>query len=154
MVQGRKPKPTGTKKRTGNPGKRPLNDREPQYESGVPACPKWLSKDAKAVWKSLGPKLAERGLLTEADAAVFTTYCETYARYKAACAGITKEGLLRDGRKSPYVLIVETAAKQLVSIAAEFGLSPSSRSRVKASGGPTTVDPLTEILTRRGNLNN
>ena len=154
MVQGRKPKPTGTKKRTGNPGKRPLNDREPQYESGVPACPKWLSKDAKAIWNTHGPELAKQGLLTVADEAVFATYCETYARYKKAAKGMEKEGLLRDGRKSPYVLIVETAAKQLVSIAAEFGLSPSSRSRVKASGGPETVDPLTEILNRRGSLNN
>ena len=38
--KGRKPKPTAIKKLEGNPGKRKLNQNEPQPEKTAPECPK------------------------------------------------------------------------------------------------------------------
>ena len=48
--------PTALKISRGNPGKRPLNDREPQPE-GVARCPSWLCDVAKAEWKRLAGEL-------------------------------------------------------------------------------------------------
>ena len=38
-MRGRRPKPTRLKLLTGNPGKRPLNDDEPQPQAAIPECP-------------------------------------------------------------------------------------------------------------------
>ena len=53
-MRGRKPTPTAIKVLEGNPGKRPLNDREPQPPKKAPSCPKWLEPDAKREWNSSG----------------------------------------------------------------------------------------------------
>ena len=45
--RGRKPKPTAIKVLEGNPGKRALNEMEPQPEKKAPKCPVWLDKEAK-----------------------------------------------------------------------------------------------------------
>lgn len=41
-TKGRKPKPTAMKMLEGNPGKRPLNLKEPVPEKKLPKCPDWL----------------------------------------------------------------------------------------------------------------
>ena len=46
-TRGRKPKPTALKVLEGNPGKRPLNDREPVPPKGTLKCPAWLLPEAK-----------------------------------------------------------------------------------------------------------
>ena len=52
-TRGRKPKPTALKVLEGNPGKRPLNDREPVPPKGTLKCPAWLLPEAKKEWKRL-----------------------------------------------------------------------------------------------------
>src|SRR5688572_21911457 len=50
-MRGRKPKPTWLKIMTGNPGKRPLNDAEPQPEGLLGEPPEWLTDAQKAAWR-------------------------------------------------------------------------------------------------------
>ena len=45
--RGRKPTPTAIKELEGNPGKRPLNAKEPKPVKKAPSCPKWLEPEAK-----------------------------------------------------------------------------------------------------------
>ena len=59
-TRGRKPTPTAIKDLEGNPGKRKLNENEPKPEKKAPACPKWLSKDARKEWHRL-PRSFMRG---------------------------------------------------------------------------------------------
>ena len=66
-VRGRKPKPTALKQQEGNPGKRPLNEREPTPPKGTIRCPNWLEAEAKKEWKRLAPSLEAMGVLTTAD---------------------------------------------------------------------------------------
>ena len=51
MHAGRKPKPTAVKILEGNPGKRKLNEHEPQPQRKAPPCPKWLEPEAKKEWR-------------------------------------------------------------------------------------------------------
>jgi phage terminase small subunit len=72
-MAGRKPKPNVIKLITGNPGRRPLNKREPKPRPGIPSCPSHLSLTAKAEWRRIVPLLSECGLVTEIDRAALAS---------------------------------------------------------------------------------
>jgi phage terminase small subunit len=83
-MRGRKPKPTHLKLLEGNPGKRPINTREPKPEIRVPTCPAHLCPSAKAEWKRLAQQLVMLGVITELDRAVLAAYCQAYGRWVEA----------------------------------------------------------------------
>jgi len=57
----------------GNPGKRPLNEGEPQPTPLAPACPPELSPTAKDEWNRIIVELVELGLMTNLDRAALAT---------------------------------------------------------------------------------
>jgi hypothetical protein len=63
----RKPRPAHLKVRNGNPGKRPLNSREPKPPRRAPTRLSTLCPLAKAEWKRLAAQLATLGILSELD---------------------------------------------------------------------------------------
>jgi P27 family predicted phage terminase small subunit len=135
---GRKPKPTAAKRLAGNPGKRPLNENEPQYD-GAPEMPDHLPAEAKAEWQRRVPEMSRQGVVTDHDAAVLCAYCEAWARYVKASKNVQKYGEVIVSPKtntayaSPHLHILTAAEKQMVTYAAELGLTPSARSRVTAT---------------------
>ncbi len=148
--------PTKLKILRGNPGKRPLNDAEPRPQLGEPSCPPWLSKKAKAEWKLIVPELLKLGLLSIIDRAALSGYCQATAEVEEATRIIEKEGRILKRKSSgamythPAVAIQYAAFKVMKGFLQEFGLSPSSRSRVKGSGSPVDVDPLSDLMGRNG----
>jgi len=54
---GPAPQPTALKRLHGNPGKRPLNEREPQPAQKLPLCPRHLKGVARAQWTKVGKML-------------------------------------------------------------------------------------------------
>ena len=60
-MRGRKPKPTALKVLEGNPGKRPLNKKEPQPEKKAPAARHGWSRKAKKEWKRMAKTLEAMG---------------------------------------------------------------------------------------------
>ena len=141
--RGRKPTPTAIKELEGNPGKRKLNDKEPKPEKKAPSCPKWLVPEAKKEWRRLAKKMELMGVLTEVDMAAFAGYCQAYARWKEAEEFITQHGTIVKTpsgywQQVPQVSIAQTYLKMMQKSAEQFGLTPSSRSRIVAdihSGG-------------------
>ena len=69
--RGRKPKPTAVKKLQGNPGKRPLNKREPKPKSDVKRPYGLGSGLQDRFWKEHAPELERIGILTGVDVAAF-----------------------------------------------------------------------------------
>jgi len=151
-TRGRKPTPTAIKELEGNPGKRPLNAHEPRPERKAPACPKWLEPEAKKEWRRLAKKLEQLGVLTEADMSVFASYCQAYARWKAAEEIITNHGFVSKTPSGylqtiPHVSIAKDYARIMNRCAEQLGLTPSSRSRLIAgdsSGG--AADDMEDLL--------
>ena len=148
-TRGRKPKPTGLKVLEGNPGKRPINFAEPHPEKKLPDCPEWLENEAKAEWKRLAVSLYNLGLLTELDMAAFASYCQAYARWKEAEEFISQHGSIvktKTGywQQVPQVSIAQTYLKIMNKAAAEFGLTPSARSRIIA-GNTKAEDAVDEM---------
>jgi P27 family predicted phage terminase small subunit len=154
VAAGRKPKPTALKLVQGNPGKRALNTAEPQPQRGIPECPDWLSPLAKEHWIEIAPRLDELGVLTLADGHALALLCETFAEYRKARADVVKHGATywstsEDGSKlkraNPNVAIASDAAKRYRGLLAEFGLTPSSRTKVSTAPN-SEVDPLDVFL--------
>ena len=152
-TRGRKPTPTAIKELEGNPGTRALNDKEPKPVKKAPACPKWLEDEAKKEWRRLAKQMEQLGILTQVDMAAFAGYCQAYARWKEAEEFITQHGSIVKTpsgywQQVPQVSIAQTYLKIMNKFAEQFGLTPSSRSRIIASNDSSggTVDEMEELL--------
>ncbi|MCC7424457.1 MAG: phage terminase small subunit P27 family [Planctomycetaceae bacterium] len=136
-MRGRKPKPTSIRLLEGNPGRRPLNDREPTLQSAMPDCPEYLDDVAKAEWFRTAAVLREMGLLTRADRTALAAYCVAYARWVEAEAQVKRYGTIVKSpdkgfpMKSPYLTVADQALETMRKLMVEFGLTPSSRSRIR-----------------------
>jgi P27 family predicted phage terminase small subunit len=136
-MAGRKPLPTTLKKLKGNPGCRPLNENEPQ-PTGIPSCPRHLSKTARIEWRRIAKELLACGLLTSVDRAALAGYCESWARYVEASENVQKFGTVIKSPNgypilSPYVSICNTALREMRAFLTEFGMTPASRSRISVT---------------------
>ena len=153
MPRGRTPKPTLHKLLAGNPGHRPLNDREPVPPSDLPDCPDHLQGEARAEWFRICAALRSMGLLTCADHALLEAYCVTYARWLDAEAKLKEFGtIVKSPNKgfpmtSPYLHVANSALEQLRKLAVEFGLTPASRSRIRI-GDERAASDLDDFLDR------
>lgn len=134
-VVGRKPKPVALKLLAGNPGKRALNKNEPKAPAALPRCPQHIQGLARQRWHSVGRLLLSMGVFTEADKTALELYCVTYQRWVEAEAQVKELGSVVRGEKgnvvqNPYLAVATKAAQELRAILAEFGMTPSSRSRL------------------------
>jgi P27 family predicted phage terminase small subunit len=132
-VMANYPVPTALKVIRGNPGKRPINRNEPQPSRHV-VMPEWLSPEAQRHWPAVAEQLHAAGLLTAIDTTALGLYCEAFARWKHANAQIVKYGTVVKSPngfpiQSPYLAIANKAHDQMTKLLAEFGMTPSSRSR-------------------------
>lgn len=145
MARGRKPVPTQLREARGNPGKRALNRDEPQPAVGASSPPAWLSASARARWLTIAPELEQLGILTTIDGGALAAYCQVWARWKEAEEKIIEFGQVIKTPKgypiqSPYISIANKALSHVRGLEAEFGMTPSSRSRVKVGKGKTPAD--------------
>jgi P27 family predicted phage terminase small subunit len=150
-MRGRKPIPTTLKVLSGNPGRRPLNDREPTPMPGGPECPDWLDDEAKAEWQRICAELQGMGILSTADRAALAMYCTAWSRWKMAEEQVRKFGPIVKSpekgfpMKSPYLTIADQAMETMRKLMVEFGLTPSSRSRIRRPDD-NAVDELNQFL--------
>jgi len=136
-MKGRKPTPTRIKQLMGNPGKRPLPPDEPNPKAEIPVMPQHLIGHAADEWNRITKELHEFGLVTQLDRAALSAYCQTYSRWVQAEAligdngvtSITSNGTLV---QSPYVGIANQSLQLMYKYLVEFGMTPSSRTRVAA----------------------
>lgn len=152
-TKGRKPKPTALKVLEGNPGKRPLNDKEPKPEKKAPRCPSWLEPEAKKEWKRMAKTLESIGVLTKVDMTAFAGYCQAYARWKEAEEFLSKHGTIFKTpsgyiQQVPQVSIAQTYLKVMKDFCSEFGLTPASRTRIQVNTEKTEVDDPMEMMLR------
>ena len=149
-MRGRKPVPTAIKRLNGNPGRRPLNDSEPQLPGGGLSCPKTLNERAKGEWHRVVRDLRGAGVLSRVDRAALEAYCVAYARWQQAELEIEVEGITVRGpkggvMKNPAVTVAHQAMLIMYKFMSEFGMTPSSRSRLKVEK-PDTGKTLAEML--------
>jgi len=128
---------------------------EPRPERRRPACPRWLDQAAKACWKQIVPQLEAMGVLTRIDANAVVRYCVLWSRWLQAEQFIAKHGAvypLKDNsgrirclQQFPQVAIAHRLSIALSKIEAEFGMTPSSRSRIEVD--PSLLRSSAEVET-------
>src|SRR5688572_10690474 len=154
LMRGRKPLPSNVVRLRGNPGKRRLNGAEPTPAPGVPTCPSCLGHEAGKEWKRLAKELGDLGLLTRIDRRMLAAYCQAHALWVEAVSSIERYGTMVKSpngypMQSPYVAVANKQVEIMVRIASEFGMTPSSRTRIRV-GEPTPVDAFETFLQDRG----
>ena len=120
---------------------------EPKVKGGIPKCPAWLSAEAKSAWKQLAPDLVASGLLTRLDRNALSRYCTLWARWRDAEVFIEKHGSVytlkdaggnaRCAMQFPQVAIAHRLSLALTKLEAEFGMTPSGRSRIHVEPPPS-----------------
>lgn len=141
MAAGRKPKPTRLKLLAGNPGKRPINNREPSPKLEIPDIPPELDEVAAAEWRRVCPELAAIGVLTRLDRSALAAYCQSWSQWLHAIDKLKATGPVVKAPsgfpiQNPYFAIANSALKQMKAFLTEFGMTPSSRSRIHAGELP------------------
>lgn len=141
MTRGRKPKPTAQKKLAGNPGKRALPENEPVPPIGLPEPPAHLDDVAKAEYFRVGRMLEAMKLVTPLDGAMLAIYAQNYSRWVDAENNVRELGFMVKSPngfpvQNPYLAVANRAMREMRGVLVEFGMSPSSRTRVRVLEDP------------------
>lgn len=142
MTAGRPPKSLQEKMLSGS---RIRTDRDANAQEanaladiGVPPCPGWVKGVAKKHWDTLAPALVDAGLISVLDGDVFAMHCDNVARYGQVMEKLenieTWLATTPNGFEvqAGFVQIRNKLQEQILKTASEFGLTPKSRSSVKA----------------------
>tara|TARA_R100001198_G_C5038805_1_gene100649 strand:+ start:44 stop:496 length:453 start_codon:yes stop_codon:yes gene_type:complete len=133
MPRGRKPIPTEIKRLKGsdkiNPGR--LNLNEPRPDRKKHRRPTWIKdKHGKQAWTYYSDLLDELGVVTTADRIAMEQLAQSYANWRKCQEATEKEGIVVDGKRNPNDIAARDWYDRLIKILVEFGLTPSSRSRI------------------------
>ncbi len=122
-MRGPSPKPTNLKILS---GVRPfrINRDEPQPPTDMPSVPDYLDSKGIDLWEELASTLSSMGVLTIVDRHAFGMLCDSYSRW----------------RRNPGDAKMGELFRKLMM---EFGMTPSSRSRIKVN--IEAVDDLDEF---------
>ena len=153
-ARGVRPLPTKLKVVRGTLRKGRANAQEPALPVEIPRCPAHLGAEAKREWKRVSRELAGYGLLTRIDRAALALYSEAWGRWVEAEEALRKYGVMIKApsgfpMQSPYLAIANKAMEQMRAMLTEFGMSPSSRTRVHAVPPPREDSALEELRRRR-----
>ncbi|MCC7423781.1 MAG: phage terminase small subunit P27 family [Planctomycetaceae bacterium] len=142
-------------------------DRDAEVEFAPPAGqkaepppkPEGLHDLASREWDRVTPLMISKGLLTPADWMAWTLGFAAYDTWLVASAQLAEHDLIVFTDKgfpcqNPLVAIAGKAWQSTLKWCREFGMTPSARSGLNIdSGKGAEVDPLTELLNRRGSAN-
>lgn len=139
-LRGPAPVPTEINRLRGFPGKRGEHKTEPKPEPFSAEPPAHLDASAREEWGRLVPILKRMKVLTEADYIALGNLCLAYSTMIEAQTKLTETGLLmKTGTgfimQNPLVSIVRQNSDAVLKLLREFGLTPSSRTRVQTVGG-------------------
>ena len=143
---GRKTIPTHLKIVKGTAQKCRLNKNEPKLPPGIPEMPDHLGDIAQKKWKELSIQLFEMGVLAKIDGDTLAGCCRIYERWVIAERNITSEGETITTDKgnliqSPWVSMANKCLELLRKFYVEFGLTPSSRSKVSGKKKEDSKNP-------------
>jgi P27 family predicted phage terminase small subunit len=147
MGKGRKPTPSHLKVVRGTDRADRMNESEPRPRRELPSAPAHMTDQGREAWGYVVGILDRMGILTEADAIAVELLCEARSDWLSARDEITNAGgeTYTTGagliKAHPAVAMRNDAARRMQSLLAEFGMSPSSRSKVSAKGDDDQENP-------------
>ena len=166
-VRGTLPTPTKIRILNGNPSRRPLPTNEPQFAPGIPDRPP-MSAGARKQWDALVDEMALSGVLRRVDGGALAMLCQDLAMLDTLRKGLAAQAreitnkakekkqpisgnaltaLSRTTEGRRTLSTIRELSAQIIIQRREFGLTPSSSTRVQSSGGAAQfIDPLEQAL--------
>jgi P27 family predicted phage terminase small subunit len=110
-------------------------------DSIIPEAPGNLSETALKEWNRITKIFKKMGAITEIDMAALAAYCDAFGRWYEATDKLKKTGIIiktKSGNiiQNPLIGIANRALDVMHKYLVEFGMTPSSRSRVKVPQKP------------------
>jgi len=138
-TKGPPPKPTKLRALEGNPGKRPLNEKEPQPR-GPLVKPDFITGEAGKEWDRVVGSMPD-GLYTSADAPSLAVYCVAWVLFRNALAQVAKEGMTAIGSMGqkishPSLAIIAKESEIILRAGDRLGMSPAARARLEVGDQP------------------
>lgn len=152
-MAGRKPLPTHLKLVKGTARPHRMNKAESTPVVAVPAPPDHLDEDAQAKFIEMAEMLARHGVMTELDTGALARYVVIWRRWIEAEEEVKRRGhVVKTSNdniiQNPFLAVANRCLAQMHQIEAEFGLTPSSRSRIRVAEPAENIDPFEDFLTR------
>ncbi|MBP3959444.1 phage terminase small subunit P27 family [Gemmata sp. G18] len=119
-----------------------------RYRPGAPACPSWLSKTAKKVFKRVVGDMLEAGTVANVDVGLIASYATAEADLAEVRKALNKTGVVievptldRNGRPTghsvekpnPLLRTQDALLGRVKQLADALGISPAARSRAGAA---------------------
>ena len=151
MTRGPIPKPTALKKAEGifRPDKHGPVDHPFDEIRGTPEKPHGMPEHADAMWDHMVRVFQPIGVVTEIDAYQLEILCLSWAKfrelaYRAVHESYDDEQCARIERR------LNNAYARFDKCAAQFGISPSARARLRAAGNTSSADVEGNVLDEFG----
>src|SRR5262249_45683861 len=105
---------------------------------GDPVCPRHLDGIARAEWRKMVALLSELGVLSKTDGSALAIYCSAHSQWRRAEEQMRAKGMIIDTARggamtSPYYRIARDAQALCLKMLIEIGMTPMSRTRIKAN---------------------
>jgi P27 family predicted phage terminase small subunit len=112
-----------------------MNDNEPLVPVSIPDAPDYLEVDETKIFVDTAEKLARMRVMTEYDVDALAIYSVNFVRWKEATMRLRDMGMMVRSpnnfpMQNPYLSVANAAQRECLRILVEFGLTPSSRTRV------------------------
>ncbi len=145
---GRKAKPLEMKLLDGNPGKQRLPSGVPAPPGDMPDAPSHLDQYGRQEWERIADGLNTMGILRNVDQNILGAYCASYSRWRHAEEELNKlknesplsalvlKTISGNYIQQPLIGIANTAARDMVKYASEFGLTPAARASLGIKNDP------------------
>ena len=149
---GRKPTPTALKLLKGTRKDR-VNQNEITTPVGLPTAPAFLDSEARAEWDRMIALVGPSGILTPLDGPALANYCTLFSLARRAQEDVDSQGpvaatQMGAPKPNPAVQVLLSATAQMDKLLAEFGMTPSARSRISAPP-EAPKDEFGEFLNRK-----
>jgi P27 family predicted phage terminase small subunit len=150
MQPGRRPLPTPLKILRGTLEKSRENKHEARPKVKVPNPPCHLSPEEKKVYRNVARLLAPNGLATAIDGMALALLARAWVGYTSAGDKMKEIGPIaktKNGNiiQNPYFAVHNKTHEQVFKMLVEFGMTPSSRSRVR-SNNESPEDALDRLM--------
>ena len=147
-MAGRKPISSRLKVLTGNPGKRPINQNEPEPPKGIPSMPEWLREFPVAIseWDRESRILDGMGVMTVAEEGILAVRCYLASEIQQMAKDIQKEGRvayisrmdsvgneIMEAKTNPKCVQQPKLITEYRQLGSLLGLDPGSRSKLSVS---------------------
>jgi P27 family predicted phage terminase small subunit len=114
----------------------------------VPKAPAWLTDEARREWKRVAPDLVARRILTDESLALLESYATAVGMVRIAQGALAREGYtVVNGsggtQRHPAVQTMKEFMAEARRLAAELGLTPTSRNKVGQP--PDEADELADM---------